>query len=79
MLTKGRLAAEEAADDESEICEVTEAENLRKESEAFLARQMDELHTLVEERRNAGMLLDDSSLELMYVVVVSFLRIESRR
>ncbi|KLO06972.1 hypothetical protein SCHPADRAFT_909891 [Schizopora paradoxa] len=56
-----RLAAEEAADNESRIYEEKEAENLRKESEAFLARQMDELQALAEEQRNAGMLLDDGA------------------
>lgn len=34
---------------------------MRKESEAFLARQMDELQALAEEQRNAGMLLDDGA------------------
>lgn len=36
-------------------------ENLRRESEAFLARQMDELQALAEEQRKAGMLLDDGA------------------
>ena len=56
-----RLAAEEAADRESRLYEEREAENLRKESEAFLARQMDELQALAEEQRKAGMLLDDGA------------------
>ena len=34
-----RLAAEQAADEESRLYEEREAENLRRESEAFLARQ----------------------------------------
>ncbi|KAJ2955470.1 hypothetical protein NUW54_g14734 [Trametes sanguinea] len=38
-----RLAAEQAADEESRLYEEREAENLRRESEAFLARQMDEM------------------------------------
>ena len=38
-----------------------EAENLRRESEAFLARQMDEMQALAEEQRKAGMLLDDGA------------------
>jgi RNA-binding protein 25 len=34
---------------------------LRKESEAFLARQMDEMQALAEEQRKAGLLLDDGA------------------
>ncbi|KAF7799421.1 hypothetical protein EIP86_010655 [Pleurotus ostreatoroseus] len=56
-----RLAAEEAADRESRIYEEREAENLRRESEAFLARQMDEMQALQDEQRKAGMLLDDGA------------------
>lgn len=56
-----RLAAEEAADTESRNFEEREAENLRQESELFLARQMDEMHALQEEQRKAGMLLDDGA------------------
>jgi RNA-binding protein 25 len=56
-----RLTAEEAADNEMRAFEAREAENLRRESEAFLARQMDELQALAEEQRKAGMLLDDGA------------------
>lgn len=56
-----RLAAEESADRESRIYEEREAENLRRESEAFLARQMDEMQALQDEQRKAGMLLDDGA------------------
>lgn len=56
-----RLAAEEAADAESRAFEEREVENLRRESEAFLARQMDEMQALAEEQRKAGMLLDDGA------------------
>jgi RNA-binding protein 25 len=56
-----RLAAEEAADAESRLFEDREVENLRRESEAFLARQMDEMQALAEEQRKAGMLLDDNA------------------
>lgn len=56
-----RLTAEEAADNEMRAYEAREAENLRRESEAFLARQMDELQALAEEQRKAGMLLDDGA------------------
>ncbi|CCM03728.1 uncharacterized protein FIBRA_05874 [Fibroporia radiculosa] len=56
-----RLAAEQAADDESRGYEEREVENLRRESEAFLARQMDEMQALQEEQRKAGMLLDDGA------------------
>lgn len=56
-----RLAAEQAADEESRLYEEREAENLRRESEAFLARQMDEMQALHEEQRKAGMLLDDGA------------------
>ncbi|CAL1713675.1 unnamed protein product [Somion occarium] len=56
-----RLAAEESADAESRLYEDREADNLRRESEAFLARQMDEMQALQEEQRKAGMLLDDGA------------------
>ncbi|KIP05200.1 hypothetical protein PHLGIDRAFT_120040 [Phlebiopsis gigantea 11061_1 CR5-6] len=56
-----RLAAEEAADTESRIYEEREADNFRRESEAFLARQMDEMQALQEEQRKAGMLLEDGA------------------
>ena len=56
-----RLIQEEAADEESRLYEEKEAENLRRESEAFLARQMDEMQALAEEQRKAGMLLDDGA------------------
>ncbi len=56
-----RLAAEETADAESRIYEEKEVDNLRKESEAFLARQMDEMQALQDEQRKAGMLLDDGA------------------
>ena len=56
-----RLAAEQTADEESRMYEEREAENLRRESEAFLARQMDEMQALQEEQRKAGMLLDDGA------------------
>ncbi|KZT28699.1 hypothetical protein NEOLEDRAFT_1128872 [Neolentinus lepideus HHB14362 ss-1] len=56
-----RLATEEAADAESRIYEEREADNLRRESEAFLARQMEEMQALQDEQRKAGMLLDDGA------------------
>ncbi|KAI0036260.1 hypothetical protein K488DRAFT_41458 [Vararia minispora EC-137] len=56
-----RLAAEEQADSESRAFEEREAEHLRRESEAFLARQMEEMQSLAEEQRKAGMLLDDGA------------------
>jgi hypothetical protein len=56
-----RLAAEEAADSESRIYEERETENLRIESEKFLARQMEDMQALAEEQRKAGMLLDDGA------------------
>ncbi|EJF56039.1 hypothetical protein DICSQDRAFT_94089 [Dichomitus squalens LYAD-421 SS1] len=56
-----RLAAEQAADEESRLYEERETENLRRESEAFLARQMDEMQALQEEQRKAGMLLEDGA------------------
>lgn len=55
------LAQEEAADRASRDLEATEAEHLRRESEAFLARQMEEMRSLVEEQRKAGLLLDDGA------------------
>ncbi|KAF6755851.1 hypothetical protein DFP72DRAFT_303328 [Ephemerocybe angulata] len=56
-----RLDAEIASDEKSRKYEEQEAENLRKESEEFLARQMDEMQSLAEEQRKAGMLLDDGA------------------
>ena len=56
-----RLEVEEGADAKSRQYEETEAENLRRESEDFLARQMDEMQALQEEQRKAGMLLDDGA------------------
>lgn len=56
-----RLESEQAADEKSRKYEEQEAENLRKESEEFLARQMDEMQSLAEEQRKAGMLLDDGA------------------
>ncbi|KAG6914797.1 hypothetical protein DXG01_015228 [Tephrocybe rancida] len=56
-----RLEAEEAADAKSRRFEDQEAENLRRESEDFLARQMDEMQALAEEQRKAGLLLDDGA------------------
>ena len=41
--------------------EEREAENLRLESELFLARQMDEMQALADEQRKAGLLLDDGA------------------
>ncbi|KAF8578960.1 hypothetical protein K439DRAFT_1416733 [Ramaria rubella] len=55
------LAQEEAADRASRDLEATEAEHLRRESEAFLARQMEEMRSLAEEQRKAGLLLDDGA------------------
>ncbi|EIW52431.1 uncharacterized protein TRAVEDRAFT_75390 [Trametes versicolor FP-101664 SS1] len=60
-LRSRRLAAEQAADEESRLYEERETDNLRRESEAFLARQMDEMQALQDEQRKAGMLLDDGA------------------
>ncbi|KAF8158439.1 hypothetical protein B0H34DRAFT_656642 [Crassisporium funariophilum] len=60
-LRQRRLEAEEAADEKARRYEEAEAENLRRESEDFLARQMDEMQALVEEQRKAGLLLDDGA------------------
>ncbi|KAH9922931.1 uncharacterized protein B0H18DRAFT_878938 [Fomitopsis serialis] len=56
-----RLAAELASDEDSRLYEERETDNLRKESEAFLARQMDEMQALQEEQRKAGLLLEDGA------------------
>lgn len=56
-----RLQTEEVADAESRIYEERETDNLRRESEAFLARQMDEMQALQDEQRKAGMLLEDGA------------------
>lgn len=60
-LRQRRLEAEEEADEKSRRFEEQEAENLRRESEDFLARQMDEMQALAEEQRKAGLLLDDGA------------------
>ncbi|KAJ3770488.1 hypothetical protein FB446DRAFT_692144 [Lentinula raphanica] len=62
QLRARRLEAEEAADIKSRRFEEQEVENLRRESEDFLARQMDEMQALAEEQRKAGLLLDDGGL-----------------
>ncbi|KAI6015418.1 hypothetical protein PISMIDRAFT_30794 [Pisolithus microcarpus 441] len=62
-----RLVAEEAADGESRAYEEREAENLRIESEKFLARQMEDMQALAEEQRKAGMLLDDGAPVKLHV------------
>ena len=56
-----RLTTENSADNESRLYEKREADNLRRESEAFLARQMDEMQALQDEQRKAGMLLEDGA------------------
>jgi RNA-binding protein 25 len=43
------------------LFEDREADNLRRESELFLARQMDEMQALADEQRKAGLLLDDGA------------------
>ncbi|KAF8751228.1 PWI domain [Rhizoctonia solani] len=55
------LLSETQADDASRAMEERQAEHLRLESEAFLARQMDEMRALAEEQRKAGLLLDDGA------------------
>jgi RNA-binding protein 25 len=55
------LQSEQRADDASRALEARQAEHLRQESEAFLARQMDEMRSLAEEQRKAGLLLDDGA------------------
>jgi len=55
------LASEIASDNASRALELRQAEHLRLESEAFLARQMDEMRSLAEEQRKAGLLLDDGA------------------
>jgi RNA-binding protein 25 len=61
MVRRRKLDTEEAADAQSRAYEDQQAENLRQESEQFLARQMLEMQSLQEEQRKAGMLLDDSA------------------
>ena len=56
-----RLLKEEAEDIKSRKYEEEEAEHLRRESEAFLARQMEDMQALADEQRKAGMLLDDGA------------------
>ncbi|KAH7323421.1 hypothetical protein B0J17DRAFT_683390 [Rhizoctonia solani] len=55
------LLSETQADDASRALEERQAEHLRLESEAFLARQMDEMRALADEQRKAGLLLDDGA------------------
>ena len=72
-----RLAKEEEADRESRIFEEREAENLRKESEAFLAKQMDEMQALAEEQRKAGLLLDDGAPVKLSVSLPAPLKVDA--
>ncbi len=58
------LAIERAADERSREIEAKQAEHLRAESEAFLARQNAEIQSLAEEQRKAGLLLDDKPIKL---------------
>jgi len=62
-----RLQAEEDADAKSRRFEEQEAENLRRESEDFLARQMDEMQALAEEQRKAGLLIEDGAPVRLHV------------
>ena len=56
-----RLATETSLDAQSRSAEATETDTLRRESEAFLERQMGEMAQLAEEQRKAGLLLDDGA------------------
>ena len=56
QLRARRLEAEEAADAKSRRFEEQEAENLRRESEDFLARQMDDIQALAEDQRKVGIM-----------------------
>lgn len=55
------MKAERAADEKSRALEERQAEHLRQESESFLAKQMEEMQSLADEQRKAGLLLDDSA------------------
>lgn len=55
------LKSERAADERSRAIEERQAEHLRQESETFLAKQMEEMQSLADEQRKAGLLLDDSA------------------
>lgn len=56
-----RLTTEISLDAQSRSAEATETDTLRRESEAFLERQMGEMAQLAEEQRKAGLLLDDGA------------------
>ena len=68
-LRQRRFEAEEAADEKSHRFEEQEAENLRRESEYFLAQQMDEMQALAEEQCKAGLLLDDGAPVRLNVLI----------
>ncbi|KAF8302565.1 hypothetical protein DL93DRAFT_2090566 [Clavulina sp. PMI_390] len=55
------LKSERAADERSRAIEERQAEHLRQESEAFLSKQMEEMQSLAEEQRKAGLLMDDGA------------------
>lgn len=61
QLRSRRLEAEEAADASARHFEEREADNLARESQDFLERQMDEMQALADEQRKAGLLLDDGA------------------
>ncbi|KAG5221428.1 U1 snRNP-associated protein [Salix suchowensis] len=69
-----RLETEEANDAKSRHIEEEETEYLRKESESFLARQMDEMNALAEEQRKAGLLLDDGAPVRLNVSIAAALQ-----
>lgn len=55
------LKSERAADERSRAIEERQAEHLRQESESFLAKQMEEMQSLADEQRKAGLLLEDGA------------------
>ncbi|KDQ08036.1 hypothetical protein BOTBODRAFT_38252 [Botryobasidium botryosum FD-172 SS1] len=65
------LATELAADASSRALEARQAEHLRAESEAFLARQMEEMRSLAEEQRKAGLLLEDGAPVRLSIAAVA--------
>ncbi|KZT51546.1 hypothetical protein CALCODRAFT_442919 [Calocera cornea HHB12733] len=72
------LARERAADQRSWELEQREAEHLRLESEKFLEKQMEDLASLMDEQRKAGLLLDDTQ-PLKLSITANAPKVEERK
>ncbi|KZO94430.1 hypothetical protein CALVIDRAFT_600065 [Calocera viscosa TUFC12733] len=72
------LARERAADQRSWDVEQREAEHLRLESEKFLEKQMEDLASMMDEQRKAGLLLEDTQ-PLKLSITASAPKVEEKK